>query len=80
MTTIIIPPALAQAINATWRAIAPDAAEFCESNIEAGEIVLDANRLSTFGYPEAEAMVKVLIKEHGLVKVYNHLAKHFNFI
>lgn len=45
--------AVKRAIQTTWGAIAPDAAEMCESNEEAMEMCLDADRMLTFGKDKA---------------------------
>lgn len=40
------------------------------------ETCLDANRLTTWGHPEADAEVSRLIKEHGYPAVLNEAKKH----
>ena len=74
-------PEFIRAANNVWSAISPDAYEMCNGDDEvAWEFVLDANRLTTFGHPEAEeelkqtlkqvtfrSLVKVLAREHPLL-------------
>jgi hypothetical protein len=69
-------------INNVWGHIADDAYEAGGrvSNTEAMEMVLDANRMSTFGHKDAETLVDELCKEHGYVKVNKFLCKHFKLV
>jgi hypothetical protein len=72
---------LNQAVYATWNYIGSDAMEFCESNGDAIEMVLDADRMTTCGNaPEADALVSELIKEHGYSKVSKFLSKNFRLV
>ena len=43
--------------------------EYASDAAVVAETVMDADRLSTFGYPEAHTEVKQLVNEHGYDKV-----------
>jgi len=68
-----ISPELISAIHSVWQAIAPDAMEFCCDNEEALEMVLDANRLETFGYEKEYKELTSLFQQHGYVEAFCEL-------
>ncbi len=73
--------AIAPAIYETWQYIGSDAMEFVESNREALEMVIDADRMSTCAKaPEADKMVGDLIKSFGYPKVMTFLNKNFRLV
>lgn len=72
---------ISAAMNATWQAIAPDAAEFCEDNEEAMEMCIDAGRMRVYGDDlEAAQLVEDLCQARGYTKVLTFLSRHFNFL
>jgi ribosomal protein S27AE len=63
---------------AVWQAIAEEGIE--ADNAEAIEMVLDADRLTTFGYPEADKLVDAAIKAHDYLKVAAFLEQHVQLV
>lgn len=69
-------------IEDVWQQIASDAMAVSQemgeemSNAEAMELVLDADRLTTFGHPAEDQLIEAAIKEHGYDKVGRFLRKH----
>lgn len=59
----------------TFQYLATDLQEDDLSAKQAMELTLDSNYLTTNGYPDADALVGVAIKEHGWKKVVNYLHK-----
>ena len=65
----------------TWSYIGSDAMEFCSSNMEAMEMILDANRMSSFcgdSGKEIEDLMYILISEHGYTKVLKFCSKNIS--
>lgn len=64
------------AINRSAQVAAQDMTEEQYSNPELmAEVAIDANRLTTCGYPEADAEVTAMILKHGYEAVLNEIAK-----
>jgi hypothetical protein len=78
--------AISTGVQSTWAELAGDAyalAEECNekmTNKGALELVLDADRMTTFGYKEADDLIGQAIKEHGYDKVMKHIAKNFKLV
>ena len=53
------------AIDQTWGSFGSDGYEAAENNAEALELVIDANRLTMNGFPDADAEVHARITEMG---------------
>lgn len=68
-------PQLERAIHRTWCEIAPDAWEFVESNDDAMEFVLDADRMYSVDLT-AHKLVDDLCAEHGYTKVLTFLSRN----
>jgi hypothetical protein len=69
------------AILVTWDSIASDAYELCEGDNEiAMELVLDANRLTSNGYEEADLEISTLCAQHGFGAVRETLAKKIQLL
>jgi hypothetical protein len=69
---------LKKAVLITWDTIAADAMEFVESNEEAMEFVLDAQRMTMNGFPEADKKVEELVGKYGYSDVIKALCKKFD--
>lgn len=67
--------AIKNPIRMTWSNIAADAAEFVTSNEEAMEMVIDANRLTMFGYKDADGIIRKMITDSGYPEVLSALSK-----
>ena len=66
---------LTPAIMATWQCIAPDCEDAIESNYEAMEMVIDADRLdSCGGYPQANSVMKSMVRVNGFTQTVDWLA------
>lgn len=65
---------LIHAIRSVWSQIVHDAMDVgvCD-NEEALEMVLDANRLETFGHEEEDKELHELFKQHGHTEVFCEL-------
>jgi hypothetical protein len=61
-----------------WQAIAEEGIE--ADNEEAIEMALDANRLTTYGYPDAEKLVDQAVRFHGWSTVAAFLAKQVQLV
>ncbi len=61
----------------TWNAIGSDILEFTVSNLGLVEMVIDADRLETFGSKEAEIELSDAIALHGYEPVLKALSKRF---
>lgn len=72
---------LESGIYAVWQSIGFDAMDCVTqqgetiSNKEAVEFCIDADRLQTFDQPEAYAIYKSMVAEHGYVKTLKTLSK-----
>lgn len=72
------------AVSDVWQEIGSDLYACCAeqgeelTNEEAIESVLDADRMTTFGHPEADALVSEAIKEHGYSKVAKFIGKNIS--
>lgn len=72
---------LLDAVYATWNQIAPDAMEFCDSNVEAIEMCLDADRLLLNGEdPEAHALAHELGVKYGFSALCKFLSKRVSLV
>ena len=61
---------------ATWNSIAPDVYEMCENDNEiAWELILDADRIGTYGSPESQQELRRMLVKHSWNEVLKHLAK-----
>lgn len=70
-----------RAIVNTWGSIAEDAYEMCDDDNEiAIELVIDASRLKTAGYPEAGKEISNLCMEHGFGVVRAALSKRIQLL
>lgn len=67
-------------IRTTWNNIAGDAMEFVESNEDAMEMVLDANRMTMFGYPEADILISTLLQEYRFSEIIKIACDKFKLI
>ena len=71
-------PEFIRAANDVWSSIAVDAYEMCDGENEvAWEFVLDANRLTTFGHPEAEEELKQTLKRVTFQSLIKTLAREY---
>ena len=76
---IVFTPSVINAVRAVWNEIGSDSiacAQECGedmTNEAALEGVLDADRMTTFGYPDADKEVSALIKAHSYQKVMRAL-------
>ena len=64
----------------TWQAIAPDCMEFVEDNEGCVEMVIDADRMSTFAGEEGEAaqrIIRELIRQYGYDQTLKFLSRNF---
>ena len=64
-----------RAINSVWDYFGSDGYEAASNNAEAIELVLDSNRLSFNGYPEAEAEIKGLLVNMQFGELVEKLSK-----
>ena len=64
-----------RAIDSVWGGFGSDGYEAASDNAEAIELVLDANRLSFNGYPEAEAEIKGLLVNMQFGELVEKLSK-----
>lgn len=63
------------AINQTWDSFGSDGYDAASNNAEALELVIDANRLTMNGFPDADAEVHVRITEMGWGEFIENLNK-----
>lgn len=63
------------AIADVWGSFGSDGYEAASNNSEAIELVLDANRLSFNGFPEAEAEIKELLVNMNFGDLVSELSK-----
>lgn len=78
---IVISPTLRQGILAVWGQIAADASELNDLDNEGAiELCYDADRLSFFGYPAADAAIKELFKKHEIDAVRKAIAKEVSLV
>jgi hypothetical protein len=63
------------AIATVWGSFGSDGYEAASNNAEAIELVLDANRLSFNGYPEAEAEIKKFLVNMNFGDLVSELSK-----
>jgi len=69
------------AIVDVWQYIGSDAMEICESNKDALEMCIDANRLTTcVNRKDIDDLIRETIKEHGYTKVFSLLAKNISLM
>lgn len=59
-----------------WGEVSCDAGP--TSKRDAMEIAIDANRLTSWGYPEADTLISAAIQEHGYDHVLRYLVRHIN--
>jgi hypothetical protein len=72
---------LIRAINDVWCQISGDAYDICDGDNQiALELVLDASRLTSSGYPAEGAEASALIKQHGYSKVLESLDKRIGLL
>lgn len=71
---VIMSEELKQQLRALSEYIAADCEGF--SAIEIAEICMDANRLTTAGYPELDEELSSLVKQHGYAAVLEEGAEH----
>lgn len=81
MSKIVLSETLIRGINAVNNDVACDIEfEGTESRKEQkmilAEVCIDADRLTTWGHPEADAEVKALVAEHGYPAVLRAVAEH----
>lgn len=77
---ITISNGILRAVNGVWDAIAYDLGAMYDgleplTNEAAVEACLDADRPTTFGFPEQDKELKELCKKHGFQKVCEAIAK-----
>lgn len=64
-------------IHEVWNTIAFDAMEHCDSNFDAMEFCVDADRIATFTSDgEAQFLVRTACVQHGYGKVVGFLSQH----
>ena len=69
------------AIVDVWQYIGSDAMECCESNKEALEMCVDADRLTTcVNRKDIDDLIRDATKEHGYTKVLSLLAKNISLM
>lgn len=71
---------LRPAVFQTWNNVAADAIGFVESNEEAMEMVLDANRMSMFGYPDADKQISELLKVYDFSEIIKAMCREFKLL
>jgi hypothetical protein len=70
-----------RAIISTWNGIASDAYEACDDDNEiAIELVIDANRLLSAGYPDADREIRDLCMQYGFGVVCSALSKNIQLL
>jgi hypothetical protein len=69
-------------INNVWGSIADSDVqrEIGNDNEAAIEACIDADRLTTFGFPQADALVNAAVKAHGYTKVLKRLSKMIRLV
>lgn len=68
------------ALQTTANNIWPDAGQFCTSNEELAEMVLDADRVFSAGFKGEAAELTSLIRAHGYPRVLKSAAKLLNYV
>jgi hypothetical protein len=72
---------LIRAINDVWCQISGDAYDICDGDNQiALELVLDASRLTSNGYPAEDAESSALIMKHGYSNVLAELDKRIGLL
>ena len=67
------------AFHATWNAIAADCS-FCETNEEAVEMVIDADRMLMYGNAAAHEELNSLLQQYEFTEIEEALAARFSLV
>lgn len=71
---------LLRAIENVWQQIGSDAMELVDSNEDAIELVLDADRMILFGEEEAGLRMKEIVRRNGFQETVEEVARELSLL